>query len=96
MTVLIVGRHKLGSIDRELKSLGVEQLVHWSGLKAHHLDASIPERTDVIVALTDSISHDVLTSIKVRARRRGVSVLYARGARSSIKRAIRRGVVASV
>lgn len=92
MMVLIVGRHHLRGMDQELKDFGVKRLVHWTGLKAHHLGASIPEDTDAVIALTDAISHDVLTSIKQQAQRRGIPVLYARGSRSSIKRTVARHI----
>jgi hypothetical protein len=75
-TALIVGGDEITGIRRELKNHGIDQITHWSGRKVGDGNKVIPQDTQLIVLVTNWISHSFTKKIKLNASRRGVKVIY--------------------
>src|SRR5690606_28290129 len=55
---------------------GVTRIKHWSGRKVGDSKKIIPNDTDLIVLVTDWISHNFTNKIKRTAAKRGVKIIY--------------------
>ncbi len=75
-TALIVGGDQIASIKQELKNFGITDINHWSGRKVGDGKKVIPHNTELIVLITDWISHQFTYKIKQDASKRGVQIVY--------------------
>lgn len=75
-TALIVGGDQIEGIKQELSNFGVTHINHWSGRKVGDGKKVIPQDTDLIVLVTDWISHTFTHKIKQSAAKRGVRIVY--------------------
>lgn len=75
-TALIVGGDEITGIRRELENHGIERITHWSGRKVGDANKVIPHDTQLIVLVTNWISHSFTRKIKLNAAKRGVRVIY--------------------
>ncbi|MFL9608777.1 DUF2325 domain-containing protein [Methylobacillus sp. Pita2] len=75
-TALIVGGDQIEGIKQELSNFGVTHINHWSGRKVGDGKKAIPHDTDLIVLVTDWISHTFTHKIKQSAAKRGVRIVY--------------------
>ena len=75
-TALIVGGDQIASIKQELKNFGITNINHWSGRKVGDGKKVIPHNTELIVLITDWISHQFTYKIKQDAAKRGVQIVY--------------------
>lgn len=75
-TALIVGGDQIDGIKQELASHGITHIKHWSGRKVGDGKKVIPHDTELIVLVTDWISHTFTHKIKQNAAKRGLRVVY--------------------
>ena len=75
-SALIVGGDQIAGIKQLLQSRGIEKIRHWSGRKVGDGRKIIPHDTELIVLVTDWISHPFMHKIKQTASRRGVRIVY--------------------
>lgn len=75
-SVLIVGGDQVASIKQVLANYGVDHINHWSGRKAGDSNKVIPHDTQMIVLITNWISHSITHKIKRNALSRGIKVIY--------------------
>lgn len=75
-TALIVGGDQIEGIKQVLGNYGVTRINHWSGRKVGDGKKVIPNDTDLIVLVTDWISHNFTNKIKQTAAKRGVRIIY--------------------
>jgi len=75
-TALIVGGDQIDGIKQVLASHGIQHIKHWSGRKVGDGKKVIPQDTDLIVLVTDWISHNFTHKIKQTAAKRGVRIVY--------------------
>ena len=75
-TALIVGGDEITGIRRELENHGIDRITHWSGRKVGDGNKVIPHDTQLIVLVTNWISHSFTKKIKLNAAKRGVRVIY--------------------
>ncbi|HBC94502.1 MAG TPA: dihydroorotate dehydrogenase [Pelotomaculum sp.] len=76
MTVLIVGADRLGSIPKRLQNEGVNKIIHWSGRSSSFQKKTIPRNVDKIIVLCDFLNHNLMHSVKNRAKSCGIPVIY--------------------
>jgi len=76
---LIVGGDYVGGIKQTLHRHGVEQVAHWSGRKPGDGKHVIPHDTQLVVILTDWISHALIGKVKRNAQKLGLKILYTKG-----------------
>lgn len=75
-TALIVGGDQIEGIKQVLTSHGITSIHHWSGRKVGDSKRAIPQDTQLIVLVTDWISHTFTHNIKRNAAKRGVRIVY--------------------
>ena len=73
---LIVGGDQIEGIKQVLGGHGIDRITHWSGRKVGDGNKVIPHDTQLIVLVTDWISHAFTRKIKLNAAKRGVRVVY--------------------
>lgn len=83
-TALIVGGDSIQSIRQVLANLGVTRTYHWSGRKVGDVRKVIPSDTQLIVLITDWVSHNIQHHIKQSATKRGVRIIYSKNAASAL------------
>lgn len=90
MSVVIIGGDFLGSIEKNLQSLGVKELVHISGRKALDRNkVSLPKATTFILVLTDYVNHCTALNVKEMAKSRSIPVVFAKRSWSSVAEKLR-------
>ena len=62
MTTLVIGGDHIDSIRRELAEHGREEIEHWGGRKPADTRRAIPARVDLMILVTDYLSHNMLYS----------------------------------
>jgi len=75
-TALIVGGDQIDGIKQVLSNHGITHINHWSGRKVGDGKKVIPHDTELIVLVTDWISHNFTHKIKQSAAKRGVRIVY--------------------
>ncbi|MFZ9643356.1 MAG: DUF2325 domain-containing protein [Candidatus Methylopumilus sp.] len=75
-TALIVGGDQIAGIKQALKNHGITEINHWSGRKVGDGKKVIPHNTQLIVLITDWISHQFTHKIKQDAAKRGLKIIY--------------------
>lgn len=78
MTTLVIGGDRIDSIRRELAEHGREDIEHWGGRKPADTRRAIPARVDLVIMVTDYLSHNMLYSATVRATRLDLPIIYSR------------------
>jgi len=89
-TALIVGGDQIEGIKQVLGSYGVTKVNHWSGRKAGDGRKIIPHDTELIVLVTDWISHNFTNKIKQSAAKRGVRIVYTPNGPAALKTRLQR------
>jgi len=75
-TALVVGGDYIDGIKQVLTSYGINEVNHWPGRKVGDTKKVIPHDTQLIVLVTDWISHSFTRKIKSNAAKRGIRVVY--------------------
>lgn len=76
MTVLIVGADRLGNIPKKLRNEGVKKIIHWSGRSRSFQNKAIPRNVDKIIVLYDFLNHNLMHSVKNRAKSYDISAIF--------------------
>ncbi len=84
MSVLIVGGDHLGSIPKELKKIGVDDIKHMSGRNKNVIKRGMPMTMDLIIVLHDYVNHNLASVTKKQAKERNIPVVFAKRSWSSI------------
>ncbi len=84
MSVLIVGGDHLGSIPKELKKIGVDDIRHMSGRNRNVVKRGMPMTMDLIIVLHDYVNHNLAYVTKKLAKESNIPVIFARRSWSSI------------
>lgn len=85
MTVLIVGADQLGNIPQELEKYGCEEVIHWDGRKKTAVKKEIPTKVDMVVILHDFVGHVLMNSIKEKAQKMKLPLVYSKRSVTHIK-----------
>ncbi|MCY6484479.1 DUF2325 domain-containing protein [Clostridium aestuarii] len=78
MSLLVIGGDKLGNIKDNLKGSGFDNINHLSGRKKSQKFYKIPEKTDVVLVLTDFVNHQMAKTIKKQIKSSDTKVLFAK------------------
>jgi hypothetical protein len=89
-TALIVGGDQIEGIKQVLGSYGVTRINHWSGRKIGDGKKVIPQDTELIVLVTNWISHNFTHKIKQSAAKRGVPIVYTPNGPAALKSRLQR------
>ena len=77
MSVLIVGGDHLGSIPKELKKIGVDDIKHMSGRNRNVIKRGMPMTMDLIIVLHDYVNHNLASVTKKQAKECNIPVVFA-------------------
>ncbi|WP_334106693.1 DUF2325 domain-containing protein [Methylobacillus sp.] len=88
-TALIVGGDQIDGIKQELSNFGMTRINHWSGRKVGDGKKVIPQDTELIVLVTDWISHTFTHKIKQSAAKRGVRIVYTSNGPAALRARLR-------
>ena len=75
-SALIVGGDQIDGIKQVLINHGIQHINHWSGRKVGDSNKVIPFDTEIIVLITNWISHSITHKVKKNAMKRGIKVIY--------------------
>lgn len=78
MSILVIGGDKLGNIKGNLKMCGFEKIEHITGRKKGDLRFEIPLNTDMVLVLTDYVSHQLTEVIKKKSKKCNAKFLFAK------------------
>ncbi|KXS45981.1 MULTISPECIES: DUF2325 domain-containing protein [unclassified Candidatus Frackibacter] len=84
MSILVVGGDRLGKIPNKLDSVGFDKIMHISGRKKSQVNWKLPLQTDLVLVLTDYVSHNLSDAMKAKAKSKDIPILFSRRAWSSI------------
>lgn len=87
MIALLIGADYVDPIVRALGELGVTVAAHWTGRKPGDLKRALPT-VDVVVVLTDYVSHALRNHVRGEAARLGLPVVYARRSVADVRGAV--------
>lgn len=85
MSILIVGGDFLGNMADNLIEQGATEVTHWDGRASGTLNKAIPERTDLVVVMTDYISHKLCKLIKSKCKKTGCPIVYSKRSWSHLR-----------
>ncbi|MCB1128403.1 MAG: DUF2325 domain-containing protein [Verrucomicrobiae bacterium] len=87
MNAVIVGADRLGAIPERLSLHGISVIRHISGRHVTHqrTSAFLPREADVLILLTDFLSHNVMKAFRARAQECGLAVVACRRSASALE-----------
>jgi len=88
MSVFIIGADNLGNIPSNLTKAGVKSLRHFKGRKRISEDIQIPVNTDLILVITDYISHNISELIRRKAKAASLPVIFSKRSWSHLQEKI--------
>lgn len=84
MSVLVIGGDKLNKILELLKSLGATDAHHWDSRRRSTSHKKIPSKTDLVIMLTDFLSHNSMYQFKKDAKEQNIPLICTRRGNASI------------
>jgi len=87
-SLLIIGGDQLGAITKHLKTIGFADILHIDGRKSRMIKQDIPDGIDLILVLTDFISHNLAKKIKGRAEKKNIPICFSRRSWCSIYKSL--------
>lgn len=84
-TALIVGGDRIEGIKQVLEGYGMSKIAHWAGRKAGDSNKVIPRDTQLIVLVTDWVSHSFTAKVKKDATKRGIHIVYTPNGPTALK-----------
>lgn len=86
MSIVIIGADYLGSIEKNLYSMGVTVLTHIDGRKgSNQTKISIPKKTDMVLILTDYVNHNTAKVVKNMAKAQDIPLIYSKRSWSAVE-----------
>ncbi len=90
MSVVVVGGDYLGSIEKNLYSMGVTELLHISGRKSFGKNKmNVPRNTAFVLVLTDYVNHCAVKNAKLVAKAQSIPLVYAKRSWSAVEEKLR-------
>lgn len=86
MTVLIVGADKLGNLPQELEKHGCQEVIHWNCRNPTARKKEIPKKVDMVVVFHDYIGHEMMNSIKEKAKKQRLPMVFSKRSVSDIRK----------
>ncbi|MDF2903308.1 MAG: hypothetical protein K0S25_946 [Bacillus sp. (in: firmicutes)] len=82
--MLIIGGDHLGKITQKLEGEGFNEVTHLNCRKKKMIRKGIPGKFDLILVLTDFISHSDSGAIKRKAQDQGIPICFSKRSWCSI------------
>jgi len=86
MSIVVIGADYLGTIEKNLYSLGVTELTHIDGRKISNQNKiSIPKKTQFVLVLTDYLNHNTAKMVKNLAKMQSVPLIFSKRSWGSVE-----------
>ncbi|WP_425060037.1 hypothetical protein SCACP_06810 [Sporomusa carbonis] len=86
MSVVIVGGDHLGNIEKKLREIGANNLIHVTGRKAKHRNSiKLPREAAFVLVFTDYVNHCTASMIKEEAKSLDIQTIFAKRCWSSVQ-----------
>ena len=89
MTVLIVGGDYVTSFKHLISTQRDTRIEHWSGRKKGFNKRSFPNETQLVVVICDYVNHSLANSVKEKASRSGIPLVYCHRSVNELKGKLR-------
>ncbi len=76
MAILIVGGDYITSFKHLFAAQHAPRIKHWDGRKKEFSKRSLPNETRLVVVICDYINHNLVHSIKEKAKQRGIPLIF--------------------
>ncbi|BBB90346.1 MAG TPA: DUF2325 domain-containing protein [Methylomusa anaerophila] len=85
MSIVVIGGDHLGSIEKNLYAVGVQELTHISGRNSPaKAKLAISKKTDAVLVLTDYINHNTAAMAKNLAKAHSIPLIFAKRSWTSV------------
>lgn len=85
MCIMIIGGDNISKINCNICKKGFCVIKHISGRKKSHKCVQIPKNIDLVLVLTDYVSHSLCEHIKKESKKFGIKAIYSKRSWSSIE-----------
>lgn len=90
MSVVVIGGDYLGSIEKNLYSMGVTELVHISGRRTSDKNKiNVPKDAAFMLVLTDYINHGTAKNAKQIAKAQAIPLVFAKRSWRAVEEKLR-------
>lgn len=79
MSVLVIGGDRINRLQMLLKSIGVEKTYHWDSRNKSITHKSLPQKTDMLIMLTDFLNHSAMHDFKRKAKKCDIPFICVKG-----------------
>lgn len=90
MSVLVIGGDDITNIEHYIRSVGIDEMVHWDSRKKLSVKRSIPCSVDGVFMLTTCLNHNAMKHFKSECKKRKVPVYYCKHALADVQCAVDR------
>ncbi|BCD68712.1 DUF2325 domain-containing protein [Nitratiruptor sp. YY09-18] len=85
MGVLVIGADKVQQIKSTLFELGATKVIHFDCRKKNFYKRKIPSNIDMVVFITDYLSHNKMEVFKKEAQKRKIPTVYSKHSKNDLK-----------
>lgn len=78
MSVIVIGGDRLGNIKDNLKNNGFDEIKHITGRRSLDRKISISDHMDLVLILTDFISHKTIQTLKSQFKKSNAKIVYSK------------------
>ena len=79
MSVLVIGGDKITRLQSLLLSLGATKTHHWDSRNKSTTHKQLPQKTDMIIMLTDFLNHNAMHDFKRQAKKCEIPFICVKG-----------------
>ncbi|BCD61152.1 MULTISPECIES: DUF2325 domain-containing protein [unclassified Nitratiruptor] len=92
MGVLVIGADKVKQIKSTLFEVGATKVIHFDCRKKNFYKRKIPSDIDMVVFITDYLSHNKMEVFKKEAKKKKIPAVYAKYSKNDLADKIKRAI----
>lgn len=79
MSILVIGGDKITRLQSLLASLGATKTSHWDSRNKSTTHRQLPQKTDMLIMLTDFLNHNAMHDFKRQAKKCAIPFICVKG-----------------
>ena len=79
MSILVIGGDKITRLQSLLASLGATKTSHWDSRNKSTTHKQLPQKTDMLIMLTDFLNHNAMHDFKRQAKKCAIPFICVKG-----------------